>query len=149
MSSRTESVDGWPEPSCWTAERGPPGGLPAVGWARSSVTAGLRGLAAVGWLPPSVTAGAGPRPRRVPATASEALMARARGPAAEPPSDSRRPREADGWAIFSYMIGGMILYGGIGWLIGHWTGISVLFPVGMIVGLALAIVLIIYRVTRS
>lgn len=60
-----------------------------------------------------------------------------------------RPREADGWAIFSYMITGMVLYGGIGWLIGHWTGISVLFPVGMILGIAFSIVLIIYRVTRS
>jgi ATP synthase protein I len=63
--------------------------------------------------------------------------------------NSRRPREADGWAIMSYMIAGMILYGGIGWLVGRWTGISVLFPVGMILGLALGIALIIYRVTRS
>jgi ATP synthase protein I len=61
----------------------------------------------------------------------------------------RRPREADGWAIMSYMLAGMILYGGIGWLVGHWTGIPVLFPVGMILGLAFSIVLIIYRVTRS
>jgi hypothetical protein len=43
----------------------------------------------------------------------------------------------------------MILYGGIGWLVGQWTHIPVLFPVGMIVGLALAITLIIFRVTRS
>ncbi len=60
-----------------------------------------------------------------------------------------RPREADGWAIMSYMITGMVLYGGIGWLVGHWTGISVLFPVGMILGIAFSIILIIYRVTRS
>jgi ATP synthase protein I len=63
--------------------------------------------------------------------------------------NSRRPREADGWAIMSYMLTGMILYGGIGWLVGHWTGITVLFPVGMILGLALGIALVIYRVTRS
>jgi hypothetical protein len=49
----------------------------------------------------------------------------------------------------SYMITGMVLYGGIGWLVGHWTGISVLFPIGMILGIAFSIVLIIYRVTRS
>lgn len=65
------------------------------------------------------------------------------------PGGSPRPRESDGWAIMSYMIAGMILYGGIGWLVGHWTGISVLFPVGMILGLAFSIILIIYRVTRS
>jgi ATP synthase protein I len=57
--------------------------------------------------------------------------------------------ESDGWRILSYMIGGMVLYGGIGWLVGHWTGISVFFPIGMIFGLALSIVLIILRVTRT
>ncbi len=67
----------------------------------------------------------------------------------EHPGAARRPRESDGWAIMSYMIAGMILYGGIGWLVSRWTGISALFPVGMIVGLALGIALIIYRVTRS
>ena len=50
------------------------------------------------------------------------------GPARRP----RRPgtttsraarRRATGWAIMSYLIGGMVLYGGIGWLIGRWTGI--------------------------
>jgi ATP synthase protein I len=60
-----------------------------------------------------------------------------------------QPRESDGWRIFSYMAGGMLLYGGIGWLAGRWTGVPVLFPIGMIVGLALSIVLIILRVTRS
>jgi F0F1-type ATP synthase assembly protein I len=67
----------------------------------------------------------------------------------QPALGTRRAREADGWAIMCYMISGMVLYGGIGWLVGRWTGISVLFPVGMIVGLALGIALIIYRVTRS
>jgi ATP synthase protein I len=62
---------------------------------------------------------------------------------------SRRPREADGWRIMSYMIAGMAFYGAMGWLAGHWTGISVLFPVGMIFGLGCSIALIIFRVTRS
>jgi ATP synthase protein I len=63
----------------------------------------------------------------------------------EPP----QPREADGWQILSYMLGGMILYGGIGWLIGHWTGISILFPLGMILGIGLSVAMIIFRFTRS
>ena len=57
--------------------------------------------------------------------------------------------ESVGLTFLSYMIGGMILYGGIGWLIGRWTHVAVLFPVGMIVGLALAVAMIIFRVTRS
>jgi F0F1-type ATP synthase assembly protein I len=63
----------------------------------------------------------------------------------EPP----RLRESDGWQILSYMLGGMILYGGIGWLIGHWTGISILFPLGMILGIGLSVAMIIFRFTRS
>ncbi len=67
------------------------------------------------------------------------------GPALEP----RPPHERDGWRILSYLLGGMILYGGIGWLIGRWTGISALFPIGMLLGLGLAVAMIIFRFTRS
>jgi F0F1-type ATP synthase assembly protein I len=68
-----------------------------------------------------------------------------RGPEEEP----RAARESDGWQILSYMLGGMILYGGIGWLVSRWTGVAVLFPVGMILGIGLSIALIIFRFTRS
>jgi hypothetical protein len=47
------------------------------------------------------------------------------------------------------MIAGMVLYGGLGWLIGHWTGISILFPLGMILGIVLSIVMVIFRYTRT
>jgi ATP synthase protein I len=59
------------------------------------------------------------------------------------------PKEGTGWAIVSYLIGGMILYGGIGWLIGRWTGFAGAFPIGMLLGLGLALALIIFRFTRS
>jgi ATP synthase protein I len=62
---------------------------------------------------------------------------------------SRPPRDSDGWQILSYLIGGMILYGGIGWVIGHFTGISILFPLGMMLGIGLGIALVIFRFTRS
>ena len=65
------------------------------------------------------------------------------------PDGSAPARESDGYRILSYMIGGMILYGGIGWLIGHWTGLTFLFPVGMLLGLGLGIGLIIFRVTKT
>jgi ATP synthase protein I len=55
-----------------------------------------------------------------------------------------------GWAIFGYLLSGMAVYGGIGWLIGRWAGHSSIFlAVGMVVGLALAITLIIFRYGRS
>ena len=39
--------------------------------------------------------------------------------------------------------------GFLGWLASRWTGWSVLFPIGMLFGLASAIALVIFRVTRS
>jgi ATP synthase protein I len=67
------------------------------------------------------------------------------GSAPQPPAS----HASDGWRIFSYMIGGMAFYGGLGWLIGHWTRISILFPVGMLFGLMLSILMIIFRFSRS
>ena len=55
----------------------------------------------------------------------------------------------DGWRVFSSMISGMALYGGIGWLIGHWTGISIVFPLGMFLGIALSVLMIVLRFNRS
>jgi hypothetical protein len=42
----------------------------------------------------------------------------------------------------------MLAYGGIGWLIGHFAHIELLFPVGMLVGLAISVGWIIYRYGR-
>jgi hypothetical protein len=63
------------------------------------------------------------------------------------PSQPRPPGE--GWAILSYMIGGMALDGFVGWLAARWTGWPALFPIGMLAGLASGIALVIFRVTRS
>lgn len=70
-------------------------------------------------------------------------------PQLEPEQPSPLARESDGWRILSYMLGGMILYGGIGWLISHWTGIAILFPLGMILGIGLSVAMIIFRFTRT
>jgi len=51
--------------------------------------------------------------------------------------------------VFSYLLAGMLAYGGLGWLIAHWTGVSLLFPLGMLFGLGLTIWLVIYRYGRS
>jgi F0F1-type ATP synthase assembly protein I len=53
-----------------------------------------------------------------------------------------------GWTVFSYLIAGMLAYGGIGWLIGHFTHLPLFFPIGMLVGLAIAIGWIIYAFGR-
>ena len=54
-----------------------------------------------------------------------------------------------GWTVFSYLLSGMIFYGAIGWAIGRWVVHStLLFPIGMVVGLALAVTLVILRFGR-
>jgi ATP synthase protein I len=59
------------------------------------------------------------------------------------------PSEGTGWSVMSYLIGGMALYGFLGWLIGRWTHFSGAFPIGMLVGLGLALALIIFRFARQ
>ncbi len=54
-----------------------------------------------------------------------------------------------GWTIFSYLISGMLFYAGVGWLIGHFTRIALLFPIGALVGLGVGIFAVIYRYGRS
>ena len=58
--------------------------------------------------------------------------------------------DADGWTVVSYLISGMILYGGLGWLISRWTGMTAaLLPIGMVVGLVIALVMVVLRYGRS
>lgn len=54
------------------------------------------------------------------------------------------------WSSVGYLLSGMLFYGGIGWLIDRWTGHSALFlPIGLIVGIALALVLVFVRHGRT
>lgn len=65
------------------------------------------------------------------------------GPDGSPAGDN------PGWAIFGYLISGMAVYGGLGWLLGRWAGHSqVLLAIGMLLGLALAITMVIFRYGR-
>ena len=70
--------------------------------------------------------------------------------AATGPSDEGGPHGLGvGWTVFSYLIAGMVAYGAIGWLIGRAVHVSLLFPIGMLVGLAISIGFIIYRYGRQ
>jgi ATP synthase protein I len=67
-----------------------------------------------------------------------------------PPSqDTPMPARGAGMTIVSYLIAGIVAYGGIGWLIGRAVHLPVLAPVGMVVGLTISMALIIYRYGRS
>ncbi|MGE5288537.1 MAG: hypothetical protein ACM3ML_15330 [Micromonosporaceae bacterium] len=63
---------------------------------------------------------------------------------------SKQGNENAGWLIISYLVAGMFIYGGLGWLIGHLIGaVSVATLIGLVIGVALAITLVIYRYGRS
>jgi F0F1-type ATP synthase assembly protein I len=65
------------------------------------------------------------------------------------PSTGQDDRNA-GWVIISYLVAGMIIYGGLGWLIGHWVGaVQIATLIGIICGLILALTLVIYRYGRA
>jgi len=60
---------------------------------------------------------------------------------------ARRPSRAadDGWGILSYLITGIFLWGGLGWLGDTLLGTAFLLPVGLLSGAALALYTIYLR----
>ena len=54
----------------------------------------------------------------------------------------------DGMVALSYILAGLILYGGLGWLGDHYLHTEWLLPVGLILGLATSTYLIIKRYGR-
>jgi F0F1-type ATP synthase assembly protein I len=54
-----------------------------------------------------------------------------------------------GWTVFSYLLSGMAAYGLIGWLIGRAVHVSMLFPIGMLVGLGISLGFVIWRFGRN
>ena len=45
-------------------------------------------------------------------------------------------REVDAYAVLSYLISGVILYGGLGWLVDWWLGTRGFVAVGIVLGAA-------------
>ncbi|GAA0430144.1 hypothetical protein Acor_45780 [Acrocarpospora corrugata] len=60
------------------------------------------------------------------------------------PEDDGRDFASAAWSIPSYLLAGMILYGGAGMLLSRWTGVVAFTPIGLILGVALAVYLV-YR----
>jgi F0F1-type ATP synthase assembly protein I len=54
-----------------------------------------------------------------------------------------------GWSVFGYLVGGMAFYGGVGWLIGHFTHLAAIFPIGMLLGLGIGVFAVIYKYGRQ
>ena len=50
-----------------------------------------------------------------------------------------------GYAVIGTLISGMAVWGGAGWLLDQWLDTPVFFPVGIILGMAVAIYLVVAR----
>ncbi|MDR1449016.1 MAG: hypothetical protein LBI84_02225 [Propionibacteriaceae bacterium] len=53
--------------------------------------------------------------------------------------------DGDGFTALSYIVAGLLLYGGLGWLGDHWLGTGFLLPIGLVVGVGLGVFLVIKR----
>ena len=49
----------------------------------------------------------------------------------------------DGWTATGTLLSGIIVWGGIGWLVGLWTGWVGCLPIGVIIGAALGVYLVV------
>jgi ATP synthase protein I len=70
-------------------------------------------------------------------------------------SEQRRPPKNDGrdfadaaWSIPSHILSGMVIWGGAGWLLSRWTGVGAFTPIGLILGVGLAIYLVYVKYGR-
>lgn len=82
-------------------------------------------------------------------TSKRPLLAR-KPPVISGPASAGDPRSepdavAKGMAILSYLLGGLIFYGGLGWLGAHFLHLDFLLPIGIVVGIGLSLYLIIVR----
>ncbi|WP_084960818.1 AtpZ/AtpI family protein [Thermoactinospora rubra] len=54
------------------------------------------------------------------------------------PEDDGRDFADAAWSVPSYLLAGMAIYGGIGWLLDRWLGTSAFFLIGIVLGTVLA-----------
>lgn len=66
----------------------------------------------------------------------------------ESPEPQRGGHTDDGMVVLSYILAGLIFYGGLGWLGDHFLETAWLLPTGLILGVASSIYLIIKRYGR-
>ncbi len=53
-----------------------------------------------------------------------------------------------GIRILSYLMSGLLVYGGLGWLLDRWLGTAYWLPIGLILGAVLGMYLVIKRYGR-
>jgi F0F1-type ATP synthase assembly protein I len=62
--------------------------------------------------------------------------------------DSRSSGADEGWAVITTLIGGFVVWGGLGWLMDRWLDTRLCTPIGVILGMALGIYAVVARYGR-
>ncbi|GAB3928435.1 hypothetical protein GCM10011575_12360 [Microlunatus endophyticus] len=57
--------------------------------------------------------------------------------------------ESQGMAVLSYLVGGVLVYGALGWLGWHFLGQLWMVPTGIVLGMGLSVLLIVRRYARA
>jgi F0F1-type ATP synthase assembly protein I len=63
----------------------------------------------------------------------------------EPDAAPGDPGTQDPWAAFGYFVAGVLLYGGIGFVLDRWLDTSFLLPVGILFGVLVAMYMVFAR----
>lgn len=63
--------------------------------------------------------------------------------------DQVRRSEADAWGAFGLVVSGVLVWGGVGWLLSAWLDNPVPVPVGLLVGMSAGLFLVWFRYGRT
>ena len=61
----------------------------------------------------------------------------------QPPKPTRGAN--DPWAVMSTLLGGFLVWGGVGWLVDKWLDTQYFLPIGLLVGMAASLYLIVKK----
>ena len=65
------------------------------------------------------------------------------------PSRYNSAADAGAWDIVAYLLSGMLLWGGAGWLLDRWLDVRVFLPIGLLFGTGLALYIVYVRYGRA
>jgi len=65
------------------------------------------------------------------------------------PQQRREADPGDAWTILAYLLSGLIVWGGVGWLLDRWLGTGFLTLIGLLVGMATSIYIVYIRYGRA
>lgn len=60
-------------------------------------------------------------------------------PRKPPPVEAEHPPQGDPWHAVGYLTAGVLLYGGLGWLLDHWLGTRFWVVIGILFGTGLGL----------